>query len=249
VLLRLSYDGAGFSGAADLPAPARTVVGELRAALARCGEVGAQVDVLSRTDAGVHARGQIAVVRGAVHLTPARAMAALASQVPDDLAVTGAWAGDVATARWKRYVYHLDLGPWPDPLARRYTWRPPHGVDRDALDRAVACCVGSFPGRAFARRGDERADADALAWRVTRADVSGEGAAVAVTVEGPAFFYRQVRSLVGAVVCVARGGASLGDLQAALGGAPGPVSVQQAPAWGLCLDHIELDGGASDARV
>jgi tRNA pseudouridine38-40 synthase len=247
VLLRLSYDGAGFSGAADLPPPARTVVGELRAALARCGEVGACVDVLSRTDAGVHARGQVAVVTGLLRLTPARAAVALAAQLPEDLAVTGARPGDAATALSKRYVYRLDLGPWPDPLARRYAWRPPHGVDRGRLVDAVACCVGHFDGRAFVRRGDERAHGDAVPWRVTRADVSGEGAAVAVTVEGPAFFYRQVRSLVGAAVCVARGGASLDDLRAALEGIAGPVSAQQAPAWGLCLDHIEVEGEGFDA--
>lgn len=234
-LLRLAYDGQGFHGAARQPT-GRTVVGELTAALARLGESDARVDVASRTDAGVHAEGQVASVEGLMRLDAERLVRGLRQQLPPDLVVV-AFAEAPLNAGAKTYVYRLDLSPWPDPWARHTHWAPPGGVDVDRLCAAWDAVVGTRDWSAFARRGEARTD---LVRTVHEARADVAGTRVALWVTGQGFPYRLVRSLVGGAVEVGRAIATPSAWQAALAGQPGTVSAQQAPAHGLCLAHIDV---------
>jgi tRNA pseudouridine38-40 synthase len=236
MLLRLAYDGEGFAGAALQPG-VRTVAGEVLAALGRLGEPDARVDVASRTDAGVHARGQVVAVEGLSRPDPERLVRGLRQQLPVDLCVTGVALGRLLPAP-KTYVYRLDLAPWPDPWLRRTHWAPPTGVDPGRLTAAWAQIVGTRDWRAFARRGDTRGD---LVRTLRAASVAWEGPRAALWVTGDGFPYRLVRSLVGGVVEVARGIATTSAWEAALAGESGTVASQQAPAHGLCLEGIALE--------
>ena len=235
-LLRLAYDGQGFVGAAYQPT-GRTVSGELLGALARLGEGAARVDVASRTDAGVHAQGQVAAVEGLVRLDAQRLVRGLRQQLPPDLVVV-AFAEGGLTAGPKTYVYRLDLSEWPDPWARHTHWAPPSGVQVERLAAAWEAMPGSRDWGAFVRRGERRTD---LVRTLHEARVEVAGPRVALWVRGEGFPYRLVRSLVGGAVEVARGIAPWEAWLAALAGAPSPVSAQQAPAHGLCLAHIEVE--------
>ncbi len=237
--LLLAYDGTAFAGWWR-QAGARTVASELDAACARVGEPQARAVGASRTDAGVHARGQVA------HLITTRAWSAgdlaraLAPQLPDDLACRAVAAVDddwhaCHLATGKTYRYALDNGPVGDPFTARQAWRPPFRLDLPALRAAAAGISGRRDWRAFARRGDARGD---LVRTLTRVEWAAHGQQLICTIAGEAFVYRLVRSLVGAMVAVAHGGCTRAELDAALAGAPSPAGRQQAPARGLHLDEV-----------
>lgn len=237
--LLLAYDGSAFAGWWR-QADRRSVAGELDAALARIGEVDAAPVGASRTDAGVHARGQVAHVDLVRDWEPAALVAALARHLPDDCAcraaatVTDDWHA-VHDTSGKTYSYTIDNGMVADPFAARTAWRPPFRLDPAAVQDCAALLPGDRDWSAFARRGDHRDDhrrhIAAVSWR-------SDGDRLVCTVDGDGFTYRLVRSLVGAMVACAHGTCSRDELRRALAGERTAAAAQQAPARGLCLERV-----------
>lgn len=236
-LLQLSYLGTRFSGAARV-GPGRTVASELTEALARLGEVGCEVEPLSRTDAGVHARAQVAVVRGVRRCDERGLWLGLRRQLPPDLRCAAVATGEPPQVQAKTYRYALDLSAVGDPFASDRAWRPPAGVRVEALAAAAGELVGYRDFVAFRRRGETRA---ALTRRVCSEGWQQEGGLWVWTVSGDGFAYRLVRSLVGGMVAVARDAVPLASWRRALEGEVNPASTQQAPAHGLTLWSMKLD--------
>ncbi len=240
--LLLAYDGSDFAGWWR-QSGARTVAGELDAAFRRLGDDIAEPVGASRTDGGVHARGQVAHVTTARTWKSHHLQRALAPHLPADLsclgvaAVNPAWHA-VHEALGKTYSYWIDNGAVADPFARHTAWRPPFRLRLADLQHAAQPLPGTRDWRAFARRGDERED---TVRTVTGAAWRAEGDFMVCTMSGDGFIYRQVRSLVGAMVAVANASCSLEDLAAALAGESTPASTQQAPARGLCLEAVGYD--------
>jgi len=228
--LLLAYHGAGFAGFWR-QAGRRSVGGELDAALERLGESGAAPESASRTDAGVHARGQVAHVDLARDWQPEALHRTLDHQLPAD----GACRSVAPVALAKTYRYTLEVAAQRDPLRSDRCWRPPGALDRDRLEQATHRVAATSDFAGFARRGDHRDDwrcpLDAIAWD------ERDGCLVA-TLTGRRFAYRLVRSLVGAMVAVANGRCDLAALDRSLAGETGPAGAQQAPARGLCLEAI-----------
>ncbi len=237
--LLLAYDGTDFLGWWRQK-DGRSVAGELDAAFARIGEPAAAPVGASRTDAGVHARRQVAHAKLARPWTPEALHHALAAQLPADLAclavadVDDDWHA-THMAVGKTYTYRIDNGTNADPFVRRTSWRPPFRLSLEALRAAAAPIPGRRDWRAFSRRGEAREDTirtiESVAWHT-------EGKALICTLDGSGFIYRLARSLVGAMVAVANGTCSRDDLERALRGDDSPAGEQQAPAHGLCLDRV-----------
>lgn len=241
-LLQLAYDGRDFAGCPLLPGR-RTIGSELGNALRRMGVVESP-DFVSRTDAGVHARGQVAILRDPVRVAPGRMLELLDARLPSDLRCLGiAERPEVPSVVSKTYVYRLDLSVRGDPWAHR-AWRPAVRVDTGALVGTAPLLEGERDWSAFARRGEQRSD---LVRRIDRVRWSFEHG-TACTIEGPGFTYRLVRSLVGAMVAVASGTCTLEQLHAALDGQASPAARQQAPARGLCLERIRFEEEVSWLR-
>ncbi len=240
--LRLSYDGTDFAGWWR-QSDARSVAAELDAACARIGEPTAAAVGTSRTDAGVHARGQVAHVDLTRTRTPTQLHAALNTHLPDDVVcravapVAGDWHA-VHDARSKTYGYRIDNAAVAEPFTRRQCWRPQYRLTLDALRDAATGIVGCRDWCGFARRGDARED---LVRTITAVDWSAHDDELRCSVSGDGFVYRLVRSLVGAMVAVAHGGCARAELDAALAGADSPAGRQQAPAHGLCLEAVHYD--------
>lgn len=237
--LLLAYDGSAFAGWWR-QADRRSVAGELDAALGRLGEGAAAPVGASRTDAGVHARGQVAHVDLERAWEPAALAAALAGHLPADCAcravamVADGWHA-VHDAAGKTYSYTIDNGPVADPFATRTAWRPPFRLDLEALTAAAALIPGDRDWSAFARRGDHRDDHRRRLTAVTWCRDDGR---LVCTVVGDGFTYHLVRSLVGAMVACAHGTCTRDDLQRALAGERTAAAAQQAPAQGLCLERV-----------
>ncbi len=268
--LDLAYDGTDFSGWALQPG-LRTVEGALGAAVAtvlRSPEpVG--LTVAGRTDAGVHARGQVvhvdvdptafALLPGRSARTPEQALESrLASLLPSDVVVgrvSRAAPGFDArfSAVQRRYLYRLaDADALRDPLRRRDTVWWPRPLDGDAMHEAAQGLLGLKDFAAFCKRREGATTIRTLLdYRWTRL----EDGVLAASLRADAFCHSMVRSLVGAVVAVGEGRRPVewpGQVQARAERSP---EVRVMPAHGLSLEEVvypperELAQRAATARA
>ncbi len=239
--LTIEYDGTGFAGWARQPAQ-RTVQEELERALStvlRC-PAGVPLTVAGRTDAGVHAWGQVAGYVG----EPAR-VSALNALLPADIAVlasgpapTGFDARRDATSR--AYCYRVLARSGRAALARAQMLHWPHRCDLQALQACAAALRGTHDFTAFTPTETyhvrfEREVFDAF-WR-TR-----EGGLLEFWIEADTFMRHMNRVLVGTMLEVARGHRSVAEFEALLRGRPRTAAGRTAPPHGLYLAGVGYGG-------
>jgi tRNA pseudouridine38-40 synthase len=242
VLVQVAYAGSAFSGWAT-QRDARTVEDTLRGAILAVDPRAEGPRGTSRTDAGVHAEGQLAAFDATVAMPPRGWVLTLNQHLPDDVAVRSARAVPVGffprfASKKKRYRYDLLLDKVRDPLLCNRTWRIGYDMDMDRVDREARAIVGTHDFAAFRAAGDERVETVRTIHAVTV-----ENAAPgrwSITVEGTAFLYNMVRILVGTLVDVGRGHLAEGTIARALAGKDRALAGQTAPAHGLTLAAIEL---------
>ena len=264
--LDLGYDGAAFSGWAAQPA-LRTVQGVLTDAIRQVLRLPdpPQLVVAGRTDAGVHARGQVAHVDLPAEPVDAARLAEtlhrrLTRVVPDDVAVhevTVAPPGFDArfSAVWRHYVYRLwDADSRPDPLLRGHITRVPRPLDVDLTQAAAQRLVGLHDFAAFCKPREGATTIRTVQWiGVDRAaDAAGT---VEVGLRADAFCHSMVRSVVGALVAVGGGQRSIDWLADVLASPVRHSQVTVLPAHGLCLEEVgypdddQLAARAEEARA
>lgn len=262
IRLDLSYDGSDFAGWARQP-DLRTVQGTLEEALAtvlrteRLGLPAPRLTVAGRTDAGVHARGQVAHVdldaaswAGVVGRSGREPGAALvrrlAGVLPRDVVVhRAAVAPDGFDARFsaleRRYVYRLaDDDALRDPLRRSHVVWHVRELDAAVMDRAARPLAGLHDFAAFCK---PREGATAIrrlasfAWR--RPDDGPDAGLVVGTVVADAFCHHMVRALVAASLAVGEGRREVGWLESLLDGSWGDMTEALAPPHGLTLEGVD----------
>lgn len=242
--MNLAYHGAGFGGWATQPGQ-RTVQGELEGALERILGVSTRLTVAGRTDAGVHAWGQ--VVSFQLDRDPPEELGrALNSMTGPDLAVLSAQptvdgfdARRDARSRTYCYRVHSDRVPNPFEAAVSLFW--PHRVDRGALVSCGDALRGTHDFTAFTPTQTEHVRFER---NVLRADwhekhaVLGDGKVLELWIEADAFMRSMVRVLVGTMLEVAGGRRTLEDFQSLLEGAPRERAGDTARAHGLHLASV-----------
>ncbi len=244
VLVRVAYDGTAFSGWATQK-DARTVQDALGGAVRAIDPRASGPRGTSRTDAGVHAEGQLAAFDAAVTMPPRGWVLTLNQHLPDDVAVRSACVVPVGyeprfATRKKRYAYHLLLDKVRDPRLRDRAWRIGYDMDLQRLDREARAIVGTHDFAAFRAAGDGR-DVTTRTMYDVRVERSRDDARVLrVVIEGDAFLYNMVRILVGTLVDVARGHLPEGTIARALSGRERALAGQTAPPHGLVLEEVEV---------
>ena len=260
VRLTLAYDGGRFAGFAAQPGE-RTVQGAVAEAVARvCGHA-VQVRGASRTDAGVHALGQVVAFASERELAPERWVAALNRYLPEDIAVRAAATcgpdyNPRFDARDKTYRYLFHLGAVRDPLQRARAWHPAKllrrlprtaagtaALDLAVMQQACAALAGTHDFRAFRAAADPRENTTRTLLRLSLApDYEGNPALLAFEVQGEAFMLNMVRILAGTLIDLGRGRLALPQLEELLTrpGERGDNPALTAPAHGLTLMEMRL---------
>jgi tRNA pseudouridine38-40 synthase len=244
VRIDLSYDGGGFSGWARQPGQ-RTVQQVLEDALTRVLRAGpVQLTVAGRTDAGVHARGQVAhadlPAMAWLEAAPAL-LRRLAGLLPPDVRVRRvAPAPDGFDARFSAlsrcYSYRVcDDVTGPDPLRRHDTLWYRHGVDVGAINEAAGLLLGEHDFAAFCRR---REGATTVRELLSLSWARPEPTVAEATVVADAFCHSMVRALVGALLKVGEGARPPSWPAQVLTGRVRDPAVPVVPPHGLCLEEV-----------
>ncbi|MGH7289847.1 MAG: tRNA pseudouridine(38-40) synthase TruA [Myxococcota bacterium] len=236
--LVVEYDGGEFHGW-QLQPNARTVQGTLEAAIERFLGYPARASAAGRTDAGVHAAGQVVCFQAEAALSVDTVRRALNALTPRDLVVR---AVDVVpdsfdprrSACWRRYEYRIWNRRSPSPFWRRHAWHIPWDLDADRMHTAAGELLGEHDFSTFRAAGCDAAHAIR---RVHVSAVTRRDAMILYEVEATAFLRHMVRNIVGTLVEIGSGRRSPA-LATLLAARDRGQAAATAPAHGLCLTDV-----------
>jgi tRNA pseudouridine38-40 synthase len=246
--LVVAYDGTEFAGYQVQPEQ-RTVQRELERAIQTLTGHAARTRAAGRTDAGVHALGQIVAFESKRLIPPRGWLLGLNRALPADVRVQRAtpcpaWYAPRHEATEKTYRYVLQLGDVQNPLLRHraYHVAKMRNLDFALMRQAAALLVGTHDYRAFRSSDDARENAVRTLYAIDVVErYQGDPTLIAIEVRGTAFMKNMVRILAGTLMDVARGRIALDRVPTLLGpSAQREAAGQTAPAHGLTLVNVEL---------
>ena len=246
--LVIAYDGAPFSGFARQP-DRRTVQGELEAALGRLAKRPVVTVGAGRTDAGVHARGQVVHADVPAGLDPERVRRALNRGLGPAITVReAAWAppGFDArlSARRRTYVYRVDDSGEPDPLLRGFVLVWPRPLDLSRMREAARPLIGEHDFAAFCRS----RPGTTTTRRLRSLGIRRLHGLVEVRLGADAFCWQMVRGIVGHLLLVGDGRRDPAGTAAVLAAADRSRAGNIAPAHGLVLEAVTYGGLGGSSR-
>lgn len=240
--ITLAYEGTAYAGWQIQPAShGLTIQGIVEGALERLTGEKIRVAAAGRTDAGVHARGQVISFATSSTIPVDRWTWALNSVLPQDIV---AWeAAEVGpefharfSAKSKTYRYCIDNGLFPDVFWRRFSWHVRQPLDLAAMQQAADSLKGRHDFRAFAAAGrpvrSYVREIQEITW--TRRDNF-----IYLDIKADGFLYHMVRIIVGTLVEVGLGKRKPTEMAAILAGRRRELAGPTAPPQGLCLERVE----------
>jgi len=246
--LTLQYDGTDFHGW-QMQGELRTVQRELGRALSLIDGRPVVVHGSGRTDAGVHAEGQMASVQLLREITPEKLRAAINGNIDSDVRVLEAQmvAGDFHarfSARAKTYVYRIVNGPVLSPFSARYALQEARPLDLARMRVSADLFLGEHDWTAFS---SAQTDAESRVRTITRVEVSehwdqrARARMIEITVSAEGFLRYMVRSIVGTLLAVGRGEMEPDVVRRAICERDRSIVGTTAPAKGLTLLSVEYD--------
>ena len=251
--LKISYDGERYNGFQYQGEDVPTIQRELERALAKLTGIDRErlrLGAAGRTDAGVHARGQVAhfYCEKSLGEDLTRCQKAMNGMLPKDIRVDAFWEPHPLFhsrfhASGKTYHYYVDARATSSPFTRKYAhqvgWRP---CDVELLRQAAQLFVGTMDYKGFCNTSRDKSNEDRNTTRtIRRFDVFEDAAddgLIRLEVEGDGFLYRQVRNMVGALLVVASGKHDLEYLRTLIETKDRSRAPMGAPARGLFLHEV-----------
>ena len=237
--LDLCYDGTRYRGWQRLPGKDDTIQGKLETALTRILGEPIEVSGSGRTDAGVHARGQVANFHCESEMPASEILEQLRRYLPEDIGIYS--CRDVSArfharlnAREKTYCYRIWNSSDPCVFERRYVAVMPEALDVPAMEQAAKLLEGEHDFSAFC--GNAKVKKSTVRF-LRCADIIPEGREVRLRFTGNGFLHSMVRILVGTLVETGRGERSPEDVVKLFGGKRVDAGFL-APAKGLCLEEV-----------
>lgn len=237
VKLVVAYDGTDFHGWAKQPRH-RSVEGELVAAIERATGERPKLAVAGRTDAGVHAAGQ--VVSLGSELDPSGLQAIVNDALAPEVVVRSATRAPEGfdarySAKAREYRYRIDLGPIADPFTARYVLHRPRELRIADMRAAARALVGTHD---FASFGRPPVDGRGTVRHLQRLTVSRTGDSIEVCARANAFIFRMVRSLVGTLIYCGEGRIDPTDVPAIIAARDRSRAGRVVPPHGLTLERV-----------
>ncbi len=239
IRLALCYDGTRYRGWQRLPGVENTIQGKLETALSRILLEKIEVSGSGRTDAGVHAMGQIANFHCQNPMDCDAILAALRQFLPEDIGVISCTEASERfharlNARQKTYCYRIWNSEAPCVFQRRYVWPLPERIDVAAMKQAAGLLIGEHDFSAFC--GNPKMKKSTLR-RLYSIEIDQCGDELQLRFTGDGFLYNMVRILVGTLVEVGMGKRSPDSIPLLFGAKRSEAGVL-APAQGLCLEEV-----------
>lgn len=244
ILIRVSYDGTAYSGWQIQP-NATTVEGTLRQTV--CSLFGADIELIgaSRTDAGVHALGNVAVFDVDTRIPAPKIAYALNARLPDDIRV---WQSIQVEDGWhprhndcvKTYEYSIYNDTFENPKKRLYSHFYYGNLDADMMREAAAYFIGEHDFGAFCSAGSQVTDKVRTIYSL---DVIQHGREIVLRVKGNGFLYNMVRIIAGTLIKAGTGDIRPQDIPGIIESRDRQLAGPTAPARGLTL--VEIDYGNS----
>jgi tRNA pseudouridine38-40 synthase len=242
IILIVEYDGTDYHGS-QYQANAPTVQAEIEKALKMLTGEKIRIKMASRTDAGVHARGQVVGFDTRSSLSLHEFVDGLNHFLPDDIAIREAHRAESdfdvrrrATSR--EYRYYIFNSPARSPLRQKHACRVEGDLNVEDMDRACKALVGRHDFASFVAS-EETARTKNTVRDVFKAEMTRNGDMILFTMTASSFLPHQVRNTVGALIKVGQGRLTVDEfchlVAARTPGLAGPT----APASGLCLERVD----------
>ena len=240
VKLTIQYDGTRYDGWQRQGNTDNTLQGRLEGVLSRMVGKPVEIQGAGRTDAGVHARGQVASVHMPEGYTPQEVQNYLNRYLPEDVAVVevvevGERFHARLSATGKEYRYHIRMGSVPDVFARKYQYRVEEPLDIHAMERAAQYLTGKHDFRSFC--GNRRFKKSTVR-DVFHIGVEVCGSDLTLIYRGDGFLYNMVRILTGTLLEVGLGQRTPESMVDILEARERTAAGKTAPAQGLVLQEV-----------
>jgi tRNA pseudouridine38-40 synthase len=206
---------------------------------------------VSRTDAGVHARGQMVAFDATRDIDPRGWVLALNRELPQEIAIVRAARTPPGfeprrCVRQKTYTYRILESRTREPLIDRLVWRVPYRLNQLAMERAAAQLHGEHDFRAFRGAADQREETVRHIFRIDVTKATHDPRISELTVTGNKFLYNMLRIIAGTLVDIGRGHLEHDAFQRAFASGLRKDLGITAPAHGLVLESIELEAAGTD---
>ena len=239
--LILAYDGSKYNGfQRQSKHPEKTIQGKLENVLSQLFNEDIQITGSGRTDAGVHAKGQVCNFHSNTNIPLDEMRAYLRSYLPLDIAIVDLM---IASPRFhsrynvvrKRYSYTIDNGYFPDPFSLRYAYHVPQTLNIDKMKEAASYLLGEHDFKAFTSL---KSKTKSTIRHIYSIDINCTGSKIILTYEGNGFLQHMVRILTGTLIEVGMGERQPSDVLSLLEGKERSQTGHKAPSNGLCMEKV-----------
>lgn len=239
IKIEIEYDGTNYCGW-QVQQNGITIQGEIIKALEKLTGKDITVHGSGRTDAGVHARGQVANFILENNIPVKRLPLALNSNLPKDISIINAKEVPADfharySATGKRYIYHIYESNYRSALLRNYSYHVHYRLDHDKMKEAARVFVGSHDFKGFMASGSS---VENTVRTINKLDIRKENKSLYICIEGDGFLYNMVRIIVGTLVEIGIGKMETGQIKKALESGERTDAGHTAPAQGLFLDKV-----------